>query len=152
MPGYVRTPFLLTDFSEAENQFQNGRQHMSNTHIVLALYGQFTVWCKSAYYLALQSPGAHVKIKNCLHEALKIIEEIQRIENPSPSKNKTALSQCQQDIEHLFSETNPFANVHLLQKIHSESINIKNSLNKIKKRRPYLKPSLNVNRKKTADE
>lgn len=140
------------DFSEAENRFQRGRQHMSESHIVLALYGQLTIWCKSAYYLALQSPKAHVKIKNCLHEALKVIEELQRMEARTPSEKQEDLNQCQQDLESLFSSSDHLISTDLLHKVHKKSIELKNRRSKTTKRRHYSKSPLNVNRKNPSIE
>ncbi len=51
---------------------------MSTEQWLHQLYDRLGVLCKSAHYVVLQAPRASTKVRHCLHEAGKVVQDIQR--------------------------------------------------------------------------
>lgn len=96
------------DYSEAELHFQGQQHQMGISQGLLRLYEQLGVVIKSAQYIVLQTPKAPLDVKKCLHQALQILEEIQRqhLQAPPTPALVAALDQYYQILQRSFAQAN----------------------------------------------
>ena len=140
------------DYSEAESHFYDQRQHhLSPERTVLTLYEQLTVVTRSARYTVLQNPESRVPIKKCLDQALRLLEEIQRLQLALtlPESITSGTQVCYGYLGRLFAQETAFLAADFLQ-VHEatrELLSQWQHLHAIKKRRRPQTPPLNVKRK-----
>ncbi len=125
---------------------------MSVRQSVLLLYGQLRTLVKSIQYIVLQTRQAPLDVKQCLHKALQVIEEIQRqhLQYPAAPEHVQQLMKCYGQLQARFEQTEyaPEDFVELVPEV-CQLVNHYQQQQGIKKRRPYARPPLNVHRRGT---
>lgn len=140
------------DYSEAESHFYRQQDHMSTQHSLLLLYEQLGTLVKSAQYIVLQTRQAPLDVKQCLHQALQVMEEIQRqhLQAPVPPEQAEQLLACYRQLQGRFEQSvyAPEDFNALVPEVRQLASHYRQQQG-IKKRRSDYRPPLNVNRSVT---